>query len=382
MKMNVQTAFFFTLVSLSLTGGGGRTSAAGTAEKAGKCVTLPATEEQILKLGSFWTLNPENSTLEVQLATVLQFDACNRSDMETLQLVRVDLISAATSSDKINCQKMRKDSFVQASGVVNATSTSVTFNNVKGAFYIRLSHCIVTKSGSCKMIKGEDRRTFCVGDQTKSDASLNEVVTHSDAPEDVCEFQIPTKVSADIVDSVKNVTQSDDVTQTCDINIRAVIPLCAPRQSQDTVTLTLVNSELGDACTYEQFALKEKGDESSHEKSVQIKLQACDVFDAENNVTSLQCGDDSTHAAVLDHDVTGLSRNSSYCLFFRLNHPHCQGQFGCVFYTEVISCGLIEGQRRHGNRLIITEPVFIAGVSLTLVVFLALLAWTIIQVTI
>ena len=403
--MDLRTAFLLTLVSLSLTGEGRKT------EK-NSCVKLPETEEEILKLGNFWTFHPTTASLDVNLSSVVQFTTCNNSSSSVevekkghhQQLVRVDLVSTTTSSGKFSCQKLKKDSFVQASGVVNATSTSVTFNHVQGLYYIRLAHCGVTKSGSCKMIKGDERRVFCIGVggagvEDEEEAIRKPLKFVAELPksddEDICEFEVPTKVSADIVDSSRNVNLSsnvtyDDVTQDisgvtrddqCDINIRVVIPLCTSRQTYDTVTLTLVDAELGETCTFADFEIKEKGDEMSDEHSTRVTLKPCEN---QTNVTSSsQCGD-ATNAALLDHDVRGLSRNTSYCLFFRLNNPHCQGQFGCVFYTEVISCGLIEGSRRHGYRmqLIVTEPVFIAGVSLTLVASLALLAWTVIQVTI
>jgi hypothetical protein len=140
-----------------------------------------------------------------------------------------------------------------------------------------------------------------------------------------------------------------------------------------------VDADHGDACTFAEFETQEKKVDEARVR--RIPLLPCSADDA--NATSSGCGDvaNVTQAALLDHEVQGLSRNTSYCLFFRLNSPHCQGQFGCVFYTEVISCGLIEGSRRHGYRMIVTEPVFIAGVSLTLVASLALLAWTVIQVS-
>ncbi len=397
--MDIRTAFILTLVSLSLTGEGRKT------EK-NNCVRLPELEEDILKVGNFWAFHPTTASLDVNLSSVVQFTACNSNSSSSevdkkghhQQLVRVDLVSTTTSSGKFSCQKLKKDSFVQASGVVNTTSTSVTFNHVQGLYYIRLAHCGVTKSGSCKMIKGDDRRVFCIGVDVEDEEIRKPLKFVAELPksddDDICEFEVPTKVSADIVDSSRNINLSsnityDDVTHDtsgvtrddqCDINIRVVIPLCTTsRQTHDTVTLTLVDAELGETCTFADFETKEKGDELSDERSTRVTLKPCDN---QTNITSSSLCGDATNAALLDHDVRGLSRNTSYCLFFRLNNPHCQGQFGCVFYTEVISCGLIEGSRRHGYRmqLIVTEPVFIAGVSLTLVASLALLAWTVIQV--
>ena len=394
--MDLRTAILLTLVSLSVTGEGSKTWSEES------CVRLPATEDEVFKLGTFWTFHSSSSNLNVDLSKVLKInDSCSEADRQ--QLVRIDLVSTTASGGKSSCLKPKKDSFVQSSAVVNATSTNVTFNHVQGFYFVRLAHCGLTKTGSCKMSKGDERRVFCVGKkQEKENEDPKPLKFVADLPkseaegeeEDVCEFEVPTKISADIVDSSRNVTSVENTTydgtrdDQCDINIRVVIPLCATRQMIDTVTLTLVDAEHGDTCTFAEFESQEKSDESSaDELSRSIPLKPCNTDDAEFNVTStsLQCGDLNTNStratAFLDHDVRGLSRNSSYCLFFRLNSPHCQGQFGCVFYTEVISCSLIEGSGRHSYRMIVTEPVFIAGVSLTLVASLALLAWTVIQVT-
>jgi hypothetical protein len=390
--MDLRTAVLLTLISLSVTGQGSKTSSDES------CVRLPETEDEVFQLGVFWTFHPSSSSLNVDLSKILKINnSCSEADR--LQMVRVDLVSTMASGGKSSCLKPKKDSFVQSSVVVNATSTNVTFNHVQGFYYIRLAHCGLTKTGSCKMSKGEERRVFCVGKKRENENEDPKPIKFvADLPksaaeeeeEDVCEFEVPTKISADIVDSTRNVTSVENVTydgtrdDQCDINIRVVIPLCATRKMIDTVTLTLVDAEHGEACTFAEFESQEKSDESSSDElSRRIPLKPCNNEDADSNATTLHCGEvtNATRAtAFLDHDVRGLARNSSYCLFFRLNSPHCQGQFGCVFYTEVISCSLIEGSRRHSYRMIVTEPVFIAGVSLTLVASLALLAWTVIQV--
>jgi hypothetical protein len=236
------------------------------------------------------------------------------------------------------------------------------------------------------MLKGDDRRVFCVGNRHSKTGDGDEPLKFvpelsnnvSDNEKESCDFEVPTKISVDVVDAIQSLT-STNVTEeprdgSCDINVRVVVPLCASRQMQDTVTLTVVDAEHGDICTFAEYEAAEKSN-----KIEKLHLLPCS---SDANATSLECTDATnvTRAAILDHDVRNLPRNSTYCLFFRLNSPNCQGQFGCVFYTEVISCDLIESSRRHGYRMIVTEPVFIAGVSLTLIASLALLAWTVIQV--
>jgi len=104
-----------------------------------------------------------------------------------------------------------------------------------------------------------------------------------------------------------------------------------------SVTLTLVDVNLGDVCTFTDFEAKQNEDGQSNKIHFPIPLIFC-----ERNETRNECEGESS-AALLDHRVNGLARNASYCLFFRLNHPNCKGQFGCVFYTETVNCGLLEG---------------------------------------
>lgn len=82
---------------------------------------------------------------------------------------------------------------------------------------------------------------------------------------------------------------------------------------------------------------------------------------------------------VLEHKIPRISRNSSYCLFFRLNNPHCRGDAGCVFYTQTLTCDLLRSSTPFGLKTLITQPVFIGVVSGTLFLSLALLMWTVIQ---
>jgi len=146
------------------------------------------------------------------------------------------------------------------------------------------------------MIKGDDRRVFCIGVDVEDEEEIRKPLKFvAELPksddDDICEFEVPTKVSADIVDSSRNINLSsnityDDVTHDtsgvtrddqCDINIRVVIPLCTTsRQTHDTVTLTLVDAELGETCTFADFETKEKGDELSDERSTRVTLKPCD----------------------------------------------------------------------------------------------------------
>ena len=84
------------------------------------------------------------------------------------------------------------------------------------------------------------------------------------------------------------------------------------------------------------------------------------------------------HLGVLEHEIPRIFRNSTYCLFFRLNNPHCRGDSGCVFYTQTLTCDLLRNTN-FGLKSLVTQPVFIGVVSATLFLSLALLMWTVIQ---
>jgi len=118
-----------------------------------------------------------------------------------------------------------------------------------------------------------------------------------------------------------------------------------------------VDVGLGESCTFTDFEMKQRSEEANNVEKSPILLKSCDKLSNE----TINCGD-ASQAALLDHRVNGLARNSSYCMFFKLNHPNCHGQFGCTFYTEAISCGLLEGAHRRNFRIQVLDfPNFFDG---------------------
>jgi hypothetical protein len=95
------------------------------------------------------------------------------------------------------------------------------------------------------MVKGDDKKIICIGDKPLSsvdakplklvaEASISDADDDDDGGDsngDSCEFEVPTKISADAVDSRRNASLDVNV-DVCDINIRVVIPLCSSRQLQ------------------------------------------------------------------------------------------------------------------------------------------------------
>ena len=204
---------------------------------------------------------------------------------------------------------------------------------------------------------------------------------------DVCEYEFPNNVSADIIDTSSRFSRfhssrisSQNINDTenwfCDIALRAVIPLCTAHQSYDTVTVTAVEVGPGEAeCSFAGFHNKKTGADKFTSDVAKLKPCSADVGCYQSNNSSLL-----GPVGVLEHEISKISRNSTYCLFFRLNNPHCRGDAGCVFYTQTLTCDLLRSSQSFGTfGSLITQPVFIGVVSLTLFLSLALLTWTVIQ---
>ena len=138
------------------------------------------------------------------------------------------------------------------------------------------------------------------------------------------------------------------------------------------MTVTAVEVGPGEAeCSFANFHDKEENNFTSNI----AKLKPCS--------TDIGCYQSNTSllgpVGVLEHEIPKISRNSTYCLFFRLNNPHCRGDAGCVFYTQTLTCDLLRTKNFGGLKSLVTQPVFIGVVSGTLFLSLALLMWTVIQ---
>ena len=188
--------------------------------------------------------------------------------------------------------------------------------------------------------------------------------------------------------------------------MKAILPVCTAHQPYDKITIAVVPASDGETCSFGDYndyvdEMMETGGHMMHlhkangttiEESI---LKPCSDSRSENdfcyqgNRGVNHTVDDTTRQkthAYFEHSIGNLWRNSTYCLFFRPRNPHCTGDYGCLFYTKPLRCDeLMDGGRHHGRQQllglkgIVTEPVFIGVVSLTLFLSLALLMWTVIQ---
>lgn len=233
---------------------------------------------------------------------------------------------------------------------------------MQGLYYIKLS--------ACKKLPEDDN--YPCDDDLICSESLT-MAASIPKNNDVCEYEFPNNVSADIIDTSLSryprfymSSENNDTKENwfCDIALRAIIPLCTAHQSYDTVTVTTVRVD--DVCSFADF---HNSDSNLTDVAV---LKPCHPDNGcYENASSSPVG-------VLEHKIPGISRNSTYCLFFRLNNPHCRGDAGCVFYTQTLTCDLLRPASSFGLTSLVTQPVFIGVVSATLFLSLALLTWTII----
>ena len=360
--------------------------------KAISCSPLP-TRLTFARNDSMWSYKPAEASLSLDFDDFLFFSRDWCSIQEQGREVyyphfKVDLISTikeAFNTDVLKsreavrekCRKMQKGSFIQDSVILDVNKTSHVFHYVQGLYYMRLSACKkVGKDGLCQ----DD--LICSQPLTlKAEVDKNT---------DVCEYEFPNNVSADIIDTSSRLIprfghslQNDSQNWFCDIAIRAVIPLCTGHQTYDTVTVTAVPVAPGDTtCNFAEF----HQDQGNLTNVARLKPCTPEIgcFQlSPSSYTPTEQGDPAvlpggTPVGVLEHEVHRISRNASYCLFFRLNNPHCRGDAGCVFYTQTLTCDLLRPPQ-VGFKALITQPVFIGAVSCTLFLSLALLMWTVIQ---
>ena len=320
---------------------------------------------------TLWTYNAQTASLHLNFDNYLFFsqDWCSVKEESYHPYFRIDLISTSRRRQEKDlksreavrerCRKLKKGSYVQSSTTLHVNQTQHTFQYVQGMYYMRLVAC---KDQKCL---GQDQDLIC---------SASVALFASKAKnKDVCDLDMPSNVSAQILDNnsrffgqIQNTSQS----WYCDIALRATIPLCTAQQSYDTVTVKAVEvqDQESKSCNFEDYFA------SNHSFISQLKPLPCLAKHNCNN------GSTNLNKGVLEHEISGISRNATYCLFFKLNNPHCRGEAGCVFYTQPLTCDLIRNTGKSGLfTSLVTQPVFIGVVSGTLFLSLALLAWTVIQ---
>ena len=216
----------------------------------------------------------------------------------------------------------------------------------------------------------------------------------------MCHYEAPTNLTIDVRPKSQSLGLYFKEELSCEVSVKAILPVCTAHQPYDKITIAVVQASDGVACTFddyidemmeiggpdEQVKLEDEGRNGTTVEEAVLKPCAnirkkegfCQNGFTHSNQTVLQ----GQQYAYLEHSIGKLWRNSTYCLFFRPRNPHCTGDYGCLFYTMPLRCDeLMDGMRKPfiGLKGIVTEPVFIGVVSLTLFLSLALLMWTVIQ---
>ena len=227
-------------------------------ETPGSCSALPP-KLTFAKNDTLWSYKPREASLSLNFDNFLFFSRDWCSISEYVPYFQVDLISTNLNRENLKdeksreaargkCRRLNKGSYVQSSAILHVNKTVHTFHYVQGMYYMRLSAC---PDSQC-------RRPV--------DLICSPALTlAADVPKnkDVCEYDFPSNVSADIIDTGPRFYRLDQdldelldgstgANQTdnwfCDIALRAVIPLCTAHQSYDTVTVTAV--ELGQGTSW------------------------------------------------------------------------------------------------------------------------------------
>ena len=330
--------------------------------------TISSSEEG----GDFWTYHPANASLTLDLSAILYLDdeSC-LDETQTVSYFKLDLIAlsnkrAVVKTTGRRCRMLPKTSLVQSSAVLNSTHPTYTFNYVQGLYYVRLSLCHF-KDGICV---ANLRRIIC------SDVRNFKALTPKN--NESCDFTAPANLTVNITNKKPSAWAFylPDEGSVCQVEVRAVVPLCTAHQDYDTLAVAVVRVGLNEQCSFDDTTDYLMGAETP-----QVTGNGSRV-----DVIKLQ-PDNGSHLAYFEHDIPGLWVNSSYCLFFRPNNPHCRGEYGCLFYTQALQCGMPGdsaatvgvGGRFKGLQDIVAEPVFIGVVSLTLFLSLSLLMWTVVQ---
>ena len=227
----------------------------GTGKKS--CSALPA-KLQLSRNDTIWNYKPSEASLSLDFANYLFFsrDWCALNDY--YPYFKVELISTTVQRKAPNlslksreaarekCRKsLKKDSFIQSSAILHVNQTTHVFHYVQGMYYVRLS--------ACSNLEQCQNDLICSGSVTFSaDVAKNN---------DVCEYDFPSNVSADIIDTSPRLLprfNGQDLNNTenwyCDIALRAIIPLCTAHQSYDTVTVTAVEVAPGNDFLISSFA--------------------------------------------------------------------------------------------------------------------------------
>ena len=343
----------------------------GTHAKESRCARIPNPFAFTKNLVQH-DYNGTTETLFLDLTDIL-YKFCNDSIYHVRGSFRVDLVSTTSADlepgscqvgsdpDEARRRDSRRRSKLQSTVRLSPTNPVTIFRYVQGKYFLRFSDCL-DNSSVCKVV---------------SCSEVIELDPRLWRDDRTCESG-PHNVSGVTVEDVTPVLEFDS----CSVDVAALVPLCTTRQKYNQVRVFVVElPQTGQGeCTLEEFF---QG--GSQAENTTIQVRKCDDDDGEELCNRTGGKNPLVHPGLIRHDMMGLSRNSTYCVFYQLENPLCKMHgpsssnydLSCFFYSGRVSCQEIQG--RVSPLSLFTEPVFIGVVSLTLVLSLALLMWTLAQ---
>lgn len=267
--------------------------------------------------------------------------------LDLIQTQRKKVKECPTESVLSSDRKMS----LQASVDLEANNVLTIFQYVQGRYFLRLKAC-ETEGKPCEVVSCSEPIDLV-----------------PDVPQNlrVCENG-PGEVSAFDLQDVSQVLDF----HSCSVMINTFVPLCTAYQSYAKAKVFTVEIDSADEhCDLGVFL----GDKPKDNTTIDVNF--CNKSD--HDLCNATIIGRRVQYGVLRHHLYDLSRNSSYCLFYQLDNPHCQpkgeNSIPCFFHTQSVSCNQLEASPWS----LVNEPMFIGIVTLTLVVSLGLLMWTVIQ---
>ena len=294
--------------------------------------------------------NATRETLYLDLTDLL-YKFCDYNN--TGGSVRVELVRT-TSREKMNnlsCQTLDSKARLQSVVHLSPAHPVTTFQFVQGRYFLRLSDC--TQQG-CPLVA-------CSKIMKLKPEVVKDSETCNQKPANASSFR------------VKDITHLLDF-HTCSVSIETTVPTCTAVQRYHRAKVYTIALEHNDQeCDMNNFFAANQIENAT----ISVRKTCLNKESSENSSSS--CSESTT--GLLKHNLYDLNRNTSFCVFYQLENPHCSsvGRFRrdlpCFFHSSKIICSKLE----LSPFALLTEPMFIGVVSLTLFLSLALLMWTVVQ---
>lgn len=298
--------------------------------------------------------NQYNATTELWMLdfTDLFYKFCDDSiytNVSDVVSIRVELI--ATQRKKLKnsqmCRVLDSTSSLQAASHLSPSNALTLFQFVQGRYFVRLSTCGATQG--CQLVACSHVVKL------KPEVKKDDEVCQKD-PMNVTQVR------------VRNASRVLDF-QSCSVALETVVPLCTRHQAYHRARVFAFEADVDSECSIDTFFTARQLFNAT------VKVDSCRDGLLCNN--SLQGHE--LDPGLISHSLRDLSRNASFCVFYQIDNPHCvsanDNGLSCLFFTGKLTCSRV----RLNPLALLTEPMFIGVVSLTLFLSLTLLMWTVIQ---